>query len=82
MLYRAIALVLDFIHRLVRGRQKIPQRLGDLRTETEPVSETLWDFLSSTYKTMDKVQNKPNSSVFIYVFIWIVPAQPKVLDVG
>jgi hypothetical protein len=35
-----------------------------LRTETDPVSETLWDFfLSSTYKTMDKVQNKPNSSV-------------------
>jgi hypothetical protein len=33
-----------------------------LRTETDPVSETLWDFLSSTYKTMDKVQNKPNSS--------------------
>jgi hypothetical protein len=28
-----------------------------------PVSETLWYFLSSTYKTMDKVQNKPNSSV-------------------
>jgi hypothetical protein len=23
----------------------------------------LWDFLSSTYKTMDSVQNKPNSSV-------------------
>jgi hypothetical protein len=35
----------------------------NLRTETDPVSETLWDFLSSTYKTMDKVQNKPNSSV-------------------
>jgi hypothetical protein len=34
-----------------------------LRTETHPVSETLWDFLSSIYKTMDKVQNKPNSSV-------------------
>jgi hypothetical protein len=26
----------------------------------------LWDFLSSTYKTMDKVQNKPNSSVHNY----------------
>jgi hypothetical protein len=36
-----------------------------LRTETDPVSETLWYFLSSTYKTMDKVQNKPNSSVLI-----------------
>jgi hypothetical protein len=35
----------------------------------ETVSETLWDFLSSTYKTMDKVQNKPNSSVQ-YVFTW------------
>jgi hypothetical protein len=34
-----------------------------LRTETDPVSETLWNFLPSTYKTMDKVQNKPNSSV-------------------
>jgi hypothetical protein len=34
-------------------------------------SETLWDFLSSTYKTMDKVQNKPNSSVNTYFsFIW------------
>jgi hypothetical protein len=28
MLYRAIGLVLDFIHRLVCGRQKIPQRFG------------------------------------------------------
>jgi hypothetical protein len=28
-LYRAIGLVLDFIHRLVRARQKIPQRFGD-----------------------------------------------------
>jgi hypothetical protein len=28
-LYRAIGLVLDFIHRLVCGRQKIPQRFGD-----------------------------------------------------
>jgi hypothetical protein len=88
-LYRAIGLVLDFIHRLVCGRQKIPQCFGDwicldqwlrlslsngpnwaglscpihLRTETDPVSEMLWDFLSTTYKTMDKVQNKPNSSV-------------------
>jgi hypothetical protein len=26
---RAIGLVLDFIHRLVCGRQKIPQRFGD-----------------------------------------------------
>jgi hypothetical protein len=26
LLYRAIGLVLDFIHRLVCGRQKIPQR--------------------------------------------------------
>jgi hypothetical protein len=32
-------------------------------SETDPVSETLWDFLSSTHKTMDEVQNKPNSSV-------------------
>jgi hypothetical protein len=31
-------------------------------SETDPASET-WSFLSSTYKTMDKVQNKPNSSV-------------------
>jgi hypothetical protein len=28
-MYRAIGLVLDFIHRLVCGRQKIPQRFGD-----------------------------------------------------
>jgi hypothetical protein len=92
MLYRAIGLVLDFIHRLVCGRLKIPQRFGDwiclrpqvqwlrlavsngpswvglscpihLRTETDPVSKTLWYFLSSTYKTMEKVQIKPNSSV-------------------
>jgi hypothetical protein len=28
-LYRAIGLVLDFIHRLVCGRQKLPQRFGD-----------------------------------------------------
>jgi hypothetical protein len=34
-----------------------------LRTETDPVFETLWYILSSTYKTMDKVQNKLNSSV-------------------
>jgi hypothetical protein len=27
--YRAIGLVLDFIHPLVCGRQKIPQRFGD-----------------------------------------------------
>jgi hypothetical protein len=27
--YRAIGLVLDFIHRLVCGRRKIPQRFGD-----------------------------------------------------
>jgi hypothetical protein len=27
--YRALGLVLDFIHRLVCGRQKIPQRFGD-----------------------------------------------------
>jgi hypothetical protein len=52
--------------------QNKPTQLGPLeraslnhwsRTETDPVSETLWNFLSSTYKTMDKVQNKPNSSV-------------------
>jgi hypothetical protein len=29
ILYRAVGLVLDFIHRLVCGRQKIPQRHGD-----------------------------------------------------
>jgi hypothetical protein len=29
MLYRAIGLVLGFIHRLECGRQKIPQRFGD-----------------------------------------------------
>jgi hypothetical protein len=40
-----------------------PSAGGWGRTKTDPVSETLWDFLSSTYKTMDKVQNKPNSSV-------------------
>jgi hypothetical protein len=28
-MYRAIGFVLDFIHRLVCGRQKIPQRFGD-----------------------------------------------------
>jgi hypothetical protein len=33
-----------------------------LRTETDPVSETC-GLLSHTYKTMDRVQNKPNSSV-------------------
>jgi hypothetical protein len=33
-----------------------------LRTETDPVSETLW-FLSYIYQTMDGVQNKPYSSV-------------------
>jgi hypothetical protein len=38
-----------------------------LRTETDPVSKTLWYFLSSTYKTMDKVQNKPNSSVQLLI---------------
>jgi hypothetical protein len=32
MLYRAVGLVLDFIHRLVCGRQKIPQRSGDWRS--------------------------------------------------
>jgi hypothetical protein len=47
-----------------------------LRTETDPVSETLWDFLSSTYKTMDRVQNKPNSSmqevviILVYLFCY------------
>jgi hypothetical protein len=34
-----------------------------IHLRTDPVSETLWDFLSSTYKTMDRVKNKPNSSV-------------------
>jgi hypothetical protein len=101
MLYRAIGLVLDSIHRLVCGRQKKsldqwlrlalsngPNWVGlsypiHLRTETDPVSETLWYFLSSTYKTMDKVQKKPNSSVeysiskfldfyFLVNFIYIV----------
>jgi hypothetical protein len=49
--------------------QAKPTQLGPLEraslihwTETDPVSETLWYFLSSTYKTMDKAQNKPNSS--------------------
>jgi hypothetical protein len=41
-----------------------------LRTETDAVSETLWDFMSSTYKTMDKVQNKPNSSVHHTIYRW------------
>jgi hypothetical protein len=79
MLFWATGLVLDFIHRLVCGRQNTttfrrldlcngPNWVGlscpiHLRTETDPVSETLYYFLSSTYKTMDKVQNKPNSSV-------------------
>jgi hypothetical protein len=31
LLYRAIGLVLDFIHRLVCGRQKIPQHVSILR---------------------------------------------------
>jgi hypothetical protein len=48
MLYRAIGLVLDFIHRLVCGRQKIPQRFGD------------WICLRPQ---VDGVQNKPSSSV-------------------
>jgi hypothetical protein len=50
--------------------QDNPTQLGPLEraslnhwTETDPVSEKLWYFLSSTYKMMDKVQNKPNSSV-------------------
>jgi hypothetical protein len=35
-----------------------------LRTDTDPVSETLrCGFLSSIYQTMDRVQNKPHSSV-------------------
>jgi hypothetical protein len=69
-LYRAIGPVLDSIHRLVLrvALSNGPNWVGlscpiHLRTETDPVSEALWDFLSSTYKTMDKVQNKPNSSV-------------------
>jgi hypothetical protein len=33
-----------------------------LRTETDPVSETLW-FFCHIYQTMDKVQNKSHSSV-------------------
>jgi hypothetical protein len=37
-----------------------PSSYIHLWTETDPVYETLWGFLSSTYKTMDKVQNEPN----------------------
>jgi hypothetical protein len=43
------------------GQDK-PTQLGPL--ERASLNRwTLWYFLSSTYKTMDKVQNKPNSSV-------------------
>jgi hypothetical protein len=38
-----------------------PFQRASLNHWTDPVSETLWYFLSSTYKTMDRVQNKPNS---------------------
>jgi hypothetical protein len=40
---RAIGLVLDFIHRLVGGRQKIPQRFGDwicLRPQVDGAGQT------------------------------------------
>jgi hypothetical protein len=41
--YRAIGVVLDFIHRLVCGRQKIPQRFGDwicLRPQVDRAGQT------------------------------------------
>jgi hypothetical protein len=43
MLYRAIGLVLDFIHRLVCGRQKIPQRFEEwvcLRPQVDGAGQT------------------------------------------
>jgi hypothetical protein len=60
-LYRAIVLILDSIHHLVCGRQKTTTWLRlalsngpnwvrlscpiHVRTETDPVSETLWSFV-------------------------------------
>jgi hypothetical protein len=44
------------------GQDK-PTQLGPL----ERASLNHWIFLSSTYKTMDKVQNKPNSSVGLFM---------------
>jgi hypothetical protein len=48
----------------------------------------LWDFLSSTYKTMDKVQNKPNSSVQHVIgwsrmgdhTVWLRPPTAQYID--
>jgi hypothetical protein len=43
LLYRAVGLLLDFIHRLVWGRQKIPQRFGDsicLRPQVDGAGQT------------------------------------------
>jgi hypothetical protein len=42
---KAIGLVLDFIHRLVSGRQKIPQRFGDwicLRPQVDGAGHTYY----------------------------------------
>jgi hypothetical protein len=44
------------------GQDK-PTQVGPLERASLNHWTTLWYFLSSTYKTMDKVQNKPNSSV-------------------
>jgi hypothetical protein len=42
--------------------QDNPTQLSPLeRANLNHWIETLWDFLSTTYKTMDKVQTKPNS---------------------
>jgi hypothetical protein len=57
---------LDLVSVLRWMGQDKPTQLGPLeRASLNSVSETLWYFLSSTYKTMDKVQNKPNSSVLL-----------------
>jgi hypothetical protein len=80
MLYRTIRFILDFIHRLQWLRLALsngPNWVGlsypiHLRTETDPVSETLW-FLSYIYQTIDKVQNKPYSfEVYCLLILEIV----------
>jgi hypothetical protein len=49
--YRTIGLILDSLSIVWYVEGKRPQRFGD------------WICLPSTYQTMDRVQNKPNSSV-------------------
>jgi hypothetical protein len=58
-MYRAIGLVLDFIHRLVCGRQKISQRFGDwicLRPQVDGAGQT--------YSVGPVRQHKPSSESF------------------